>query len=144
MSDSSIWEAAKQGDINAISSLVSSAFKNKNITVEAEIQHDIILWLKIHSLATIEPKICTQIVIKTLNEIQINKILSVRISGLSSTNKNKQLWNKYLSINKEGQCVDFSKAANLFTYVALAILACGVILPLLTNKSSTSSTATSI
>lgn len=118
MSDSSIQEAAKQGDINAISSLVSSGFKSKNITVKAEVQHNITLWLKLYSSTTINPQAATQIVIKMLNELRLSKVLSVRISGLSSTNKNKQLWSKYLSINKEGQCVDFTQAANLISYIA--------------------------
>ncbi len=99
MSEPSLREAARQGDLQAISALVGQAFLSRNVTVEAEMQHGI-LCLKIHPLVTLKPQACTQTIIKVLNEIQPSKISSVQIS---ETGKDKKAltWTRFLALKGE-------------------------------------------
>lgn len=133
MSDSSIEEAAKRRDVNAISSIVSQALVDDDVRVEAEILYGYTLWLKLNSLTTLNPETCTQTIIKALNPIQPSNISLVRISEMSSTGKGKQSWNKFLAL--EGRkFVDSTKTLNRITCGVIAILGCGIGWMILTNK----------
>jgi hypothetical protein len=103
MSEPSLQEAARQGDLQAISTLVGRAFLSRNVTVEAEMQHGT-LCLKIHPLSTLTPKHCTQTIIKVLNEIQPSKINSIQISEVGKDEK-ALIWTRFLTL-KNSKFVD--------------------------------------
>jgi hypothetical protein len=106
-----LLKSAKEGDLCAISSLVSQSLKDEQVTVEAQMQFGVTLWLKLKAPTKLNQEACLQTVLKTLNLIKVDKIKSVRVTELSQTSKGKQLWNKYLSL-KKGEFVDNTKAIN--------------------------------
>lgn len=133
MSNSRIREAAKQGDIHAISSLVSQAFASSNVIVEAEIKHGVALLLRIHSSTALDHQTCTKTVIETLNEIHPNRITFVLIWEMSPKNKDMPIWSKVITI-KEGKFVDNTKTDNRNICIILAVLVFGISWIFLTTK----------
>jgi len=106
-------------NLQIISDLVGRALLSRNATVEAEMQYDTALWLKIYPLTKLEPQVCVQTVIRVLNEIQPNKISSVKVSEMA-TNKKQAVWNKFL-ILKNGRFVDNTASINI-TLGVMAVL----------------------
>ncbi|MFN6529459.1 hypothetical protein [Nostoc sp. ChiSLP03a] len=114
-----IQKFAKIGDILAISKLVEESISLDGTTVESKIHHGVTLELNVKSTKTLDPKICTQAIIKTLNGIQPAKITTVMIFGIS----NKQKWSKFLTL-KSGKYAENTGAVKGAIFVTLATFAC--------------------
>ncbi len=116
MSDN-IHSVAQSGDINAIATLVGEAVK---LTVEPEMQHGLILVLKVKST---DPKICPTI-IQVIEDVS-PKIQSIRVSGTN--------WNKFF-ILKEGKYVENTATVTASSLVALLLIGLIVALVNLLHK----------
>ena len=134
-------EAAQKGDIQAISSLIGRAIAPRNITVEATMQHGVTLWLKIYPLATMQPQSCIQAVTGILNDIQPDKVRSVRVSEIAS-DKKTQVWNRFLAL-KNGKFVDNTTSSNIGLGVVVVLIIGLVGYCALPKQPTTSRTATS-
>ena len=135
-------EAARKGDLQALSNLISRAIAPRNITVEATIQHSVTLWLKIYPLAKMQPQSCIQAVISVLNDIQPGKVSSVRISEIA-TDKKTQVWNRFLAL-RDGKFVDNTTSLNIsLSIVVVLIIGLVGYCALPKQSATTSRTATS-
>jgi hypothetical protein len=135
-------EAAQKGDLQAISSLIGRAIAPRNIAVEATMQHGVTLWLKIYPLATMQPQSCIRAVISVLNDIQPDKVRSVRVSEISP-DKKMQVWNRFLAL-KNGKFVDNTTSLNIsLGIVSVLILGLVGYCALPEQSSTTSRTAAS-
>lgn len=114
-----IQKSAKLGDSLAISRLVETAISLDETTVESKIHNNVTLELNVKSTKTLDPNICTQTIIKTLNEIQPTKITTVMIFGMS----NKQKWNKFLTV-KSGKYIENTGIIKSVIFFTLATFAC--------------------
>jgi hypothetical protein len=123
MSNTNLWESARQGDLKAISELVRIAFEGEDITIETELQLGVTLWFKLSSQKVLDPKVCTITITQTLNEIQLKKITSVRISYIipSITGINCK-WNKYLAL-KNGKFEDNTSKVLTISYGITSVFA---------------------
>lgn len=138
-------EIAKEGNIDAISNLIAEKLTNKNVTVEAQIQYGVTLWLKIYSPTpiTFSTEIFVSDIIDLLNEIQPNKIVSIHISLMSLADNNKLIKERYLTL-KEGKYIENTTTINTTTFLVLAIIVAGlgwIMFP--KNQTPTLSTVTS-
>lgn len=136
MSNTDLVKSAKQGNINAISNLVQTAFDDDNITVVANMEWFITLSLKIVSQKVLEPQVCTKKVIEILNEIQPAGITLVRVSSIATICKIKYRWNRWID-RKQGEFVDNTNNVNLLNYTVIAFLVPWIGCTALTNKPST-------
>jgi len=141
MSLDNLREAAKWGDLSAISSLIQQAFTTCKVHVDAEIQFGVTLWLKLKSSEDLSPQACLDVISITLDSLKLETITSVRISEISSKDSKQQVWNKYLAL-KQGRFVDNTKAINQMTRAVCGAFALGLLFIVFTYKppSTTSST----
>ena len=123
-----IQESAKNGDTDAISRLIERAIKGA--TVESKIYNIETLELSVKSAEALDTKACTDLIIKTLNEIQPAKITTVMIFGASS----KQKWNKFLSF-KSGKYKENTMTVKAAIFAIFAMLACPILWAALSPKS---------
>jgi len=126
MLDEKIQEIAKQGNIDAISSLIAQEVANSNVTVEAQIQYGVILCLKIYSPApiTFNTEICIQNIIDLLNKVQPNKILYIHVSLISLADNKKLIKERRFTL-KEGSYID-NTTINTITFLILATIIAGL------------------
>jgi hypothetical protein len=122
-----LQELAKQGNLEAIASLVQKAIAPRNVKVTAEMSESVTLWLKIYPLATMQPKLCIQKVIEVVNDIHPHKILVVRVSEIAP-GQTFQVWDRFLGI-KNGEFVDQSDSLKM-TCGVMATLILGLVLSL--------------
>lgn len=125
MSYQSDLESARQGNLSAISKLISQAFGNTT-TVDAEKLLGSHLVLKIKSPKLLEPQDFLQKVIQTLNEIRPTKITSVTVSKIPFPNQKSKGWNKYL-ILKDENFVDHTKAHNRMSLIFVILIIYGFV-----------------
>ena len=137
MSDSNTHEAARNGDLQAISALISKAIAPRNIIVEAKMQYGLTLLLKIYPLTTMQPQFCSRAVITALNDIQPNKVTAVRISEFAP-DKKTQIWNRLLSL-KDGKFVDHTTSTNIKVGIAFILFIASVSYYFFPKQSITSS-----
>jgi predicted transcriptional regulator len=141
----SLRNAAKKGDLQAISSLVCHAISPQspqNITIEATMQYGVILYLKLYPLETMHPQFYIQSVTSILNDIRPDKIQSVIIAEIAS-DKKTQVWDKFFTF-KNGKLVENTTVENIiFCIVFVLIIAFIGYLYLPTQSATTSSPATS-
>ena len=109
-----VQEIARNGDLGAIAILIQQALGAYEVHVDAEMQYGVMLWLKLKSDITLDSQTCLNVVLRILNNIQLEKFVSARISQINSKNPKQQVWNKYL-VFKEGQFIDNTKAVNQMT-----------------------------
>ena len=133
MSPDKLQESAKRGDLSAISSLVQQAFTTAfttcEVCVNAEMQVDVILWLKLKSDKNLNPQACLNVISRLLDSLKPEKITSVRVSKTSSENSEQQVWNKYLAL-KQGKFVDNTEAINQTSYAVCGVFALGLVFTL--------------
>lgn len=127
MSDKNIQEIAKQGDVEAISHLINQEVSNNNLTVEAQIQYGVTLWLKISSPTpiTFYTEICIQKIIDILNDIQPNKIINIRISLIALQDKNKPITERFFRF-KENHYIENAHSINQITSFILVLIIAGI------------------
>jgi hypothetical protein len=139
-------EAAKKGDLQAISSLVSRAIAPRIVTVEAEVQYGTTLCLKLYQLGKMQGKFCVQAVIEVLNDIQPDKISSVTIAAIAS-DKRTQVWNRFLTF-KNGKFVDntisYYVSVGIMVALIIGLLGYCYALPKQSNTVSSSSSPKTI
>ena len=104
-------------------------------------QHGVTLWLKIYPLATMQPQSCIQAVTGILNDIQPDKVRSVRVSEIAS-DKKTQVWNRFLAL-KNGKFVNNTTSINIGLGVVVVLIIGLVGYCALPKQPTTSRTATS-
>ncbi len=122
MSSDKLLEAAKGGDLLAISNLVQQAFTPQEVCIDAEMQLGITLWLKLKSDKSLDSQNCLNVILKTLDSIQLKRIVSVRISETSPEDPKKQVWNNYWAFKQE-KFVDNTVATEQMTKVVIQMAA---------------------
>ncbi len=131
MSDKNLQETSKKENINVISSLINREAAQYNLTVEAQIQYGINLWLKIYSptptALNAEPGV--QFILELLNIIKPKKILSLHVSIIASGDRNKRIKDRYFTF-KEGRLIETTNTINSITFLILALIigGCGWLL----------------
>jgi len=148
MSPDNSLDAAKSGDLSAISSLIQQAFAPQEICIDVEMQFGVVLWLQLKSDKSLDSQNCLNVISRTLDSIRPEKIASVRISETSPKDPKQQVWNKYL-ILKQGKFVDNTTANNIMACALAGVVALGMVFasvmykPTSTTFSSTTSTSLS-
>jgi hypothetical protein len=118
MLDKHSLKSASEGDLLAISKLIGQSLKNNSVSVTAEMQYGVTLWLKLKSEDNLDPQTCLQAVIEVLNQIKPAKVNSARITQVSITEKNVKSWDKFIAF-KNGTFVDNTKASEQLGYFFL-------------------------
>jgi hypothetical protein len=95
MSSKNLQEAAREGNLPAISEVIQQSFTEQKVHVEAEMVFGVTLWIKLKSDKALNTQSTLHVVIDTLNAIKPEKISSVRVSEISPKNPRTQTWNKY-------------------------------------------------